>query len=104
MFVARRAFRNCNQMILPGSVVEPGNIKWFKTRLKDRIIVEVAAHNFEQWYKYFKEKFGVLLEQEPKQEPAKDAEQEIVDVPKQEPEKDTEQETEQTQKVITVQI
>ena len=61
MYVVRRAFRNYNQMIIPGSIIEPGNIKWFKTRLKDRAIVEVNAHNFEQWFAYFKAKFGVEL-------------------------------------------
>lgn len=64
MYVARRAFRNYNSMILPGSVVEPGSIKWFKTRFKDRLIVEVNAHNFEQWAAYFKAKFGVTLTKE----------------------------------------
>ena len=61
MYVARRAFRNNNHIVLPGSIVEPGSIKWFKTRLKDRVIVEVNAHNFKQWSEYFKAKFGVTL-------------------------------------------
>lgn len=72
MYVVRRAFRNNNQMILPGSVVEPGSIKWFKTRLKDRIIVEVNAQNFNQWNEYFKAKFGVTLEKEEAKEEAKE--------------------------------
>lgn len=62
MFVVRRAFRNYNVMLPPGSIVEPGCIKRFKTRLKDRDIVEVNDHNFAQWSKYFKGKFGVVLE------------------------------------------
>lgn len=61
MYVAKRAFRNYNQMILPGSTVEPGNIKWFKTRLKDKVIIEVDAYNFNQWNEYFKTKYGVEL-------------------------------------------
>jgi len=61
MYVAKRAFRNYNQMILPGSIVEPGNIKWFKTRLKDKVIIEVDAYNFNWWNEYFKAKYGVDL-------------------------------------------
>ncbi len=69
MYVAKRAFRNYNQMVLPGSVVEPESTKWFKTRLKDNTIIEINAHNFNQWAEYFKEKFGVTLKQEePKDE------------------------------------
>lgn len=59
MYVVRRAFRNFNQMILPGSTVEPGSVKWFKTRLKDKYIVEVNAHNFDTWRAYFLEKYHV---------------------------------------------
>lgn len=63
MYVVRRPFRNFNCMMLPGSIVEPGSIKWFKTRLKDRFIVEVNAQNFEQWRAYFKGKHGIDLEE-----------------------------------------
>lgn len=63
MYVARRAFRNYNQMILPGSIVEPAGIKWFKTRLKDRVIIEVTPQNFSEWNEYFKQKFGVSLKE-----------------------------------------
>lgn len=61
MFVVRRSFRNCGEMMLPGSIVEPGSIKRFKTRLKDRDIVEVSPHDFDQWNNYFVGKFGVAL-------------------------------------------
>lgn len=61
MFVVRRSFRNYGEMLLPGSVVEPDSIKRFKTRVKDRFIIEVNAHNFEYYNVYFKEKFGVTL-------------------------------------------
>ena len=64
MFVVRRSFRNYGLMMLPGSVVEPASIKWFKTRLKDRYIIEVTAHNFDMWKEYFKDKFGVELKAE----------------------------------------
>lgn len=61
MYVVRRAFRNNGSIILPGSTVEPGNVKRFKTRLKDRDIVEVNAHNFKQWEWYFKNKLNVKI-------------------------------------------
>ena len=79
MYVARKAFRNYNQMILPGSVVEPASIKWFKTRLKDRVIIEVTPHNLAMWNEYFEQKFGVSLkkqdekqDKEPVKEPIKE--------------------------------
>lgn len=62
MLVVRRSFRNYGEMMLPGSVVEPGSIKWLKSRIKDRYIVEVTAHNFDYWSKYFIGKFGVQLQ------------------------------------------
>lgn len=61
MYVVRRAFRNYGQMMVPGSIIEPGNVKWFKTRLKDRYIVEVTEQTFPQWQKYFAEKLHVSL-------------------------------------------
>ena len=77
MYVVRKPFRNCGQMMLPGSHVEPGSIKWFKTRLKDRVIVEVNAHNFDKWNEYFVGKFGVAIAPE-HVEPAEAAEKEVV--------------------------
>lgn len=62
MYVVRRPFRNNGNVMLPGSCVEPDSIKRFKTRMNDRYIVEVNAHNFDQWNAYFVGKFGVTLE------------------------------------------
>ena len=61
MYVVRRAFRNYGQMMAPGSVVEPGSIKRFKSRLNDKSIVEVSEHNFDMWDKYFRERMGVAI-------------------------------------------
>ena len=61
MFVVRRAFKNYGEALLPGSVVEPGNIKNFKTRLRERVIIEVPEQDFEKWNNYFKAKFGVPI-------------------------------------------
>ena len=69
MFVVRRAFRNYNQMITPGSIVEPGDIKWFKTRLRDRCIVEVTEQDLDKWEDYFVGKFGVSIKENMNAEP-----------------------------------
>ena len=61
MYVVRRSFRNYNQMMVPGSVVEPGSIKRFKTRLRDRDIVEVSEQDFDKWNAYFLGKFGIPI-------------------------------------------
>lgn len=61
MFVVRRAFKNYGEALLPGSVVEPGNIKNFKSRLRERVIIEVPEQDFEKWNNYFKTKFGVPI-------------------------------------------
>lgn len=71
MYVVRRPFRNAGQMVLPGSIVEPGNIKFFKARLRDRVIIEVSEHNFDDYNEYFKAKFGVPIK--PATAPAPDA-------------------------------
>lgn len=62
MYVVRRAFRNYNQMIAPGSVIEPGTIKRFKTRLRDGSIIEVNEQDFDKWNNYFKVRFGVCIQ------------------------------------------
>ena len=56
MLVVRRAFKNYGQTMLPGSVVEPGNIKRVKTRIKDRYLVEVDEHNIDKWKEYREER------------------------------------------------
>lgn len=61
MLVVRRAFKNYGQTMLPGSVVEPGNIKRVKTRIKDRYLVEVDEHNIDKWKEYFAEKYHVSI-------------------------------------------
>lgn len=99
MYVARRAFRNYNQMVLPGSVVEPGSTKWFKTRLKDKTIVEINAHNFKQWAEYFKEKFGVTLKQE---EPKDENKDEGVDASVDEATDKSDEEPKEVPKVVKV--
>lgn len=73
MYVVRRSFRNYNQMMVPGSVVEPGTIKRFKSHLRERDIIEVNEHDFDKWNAYFTGKFGnpILVPEEPKPEEPK---------------------------------
>jgi len=72
MYVVRRTFRNYGQMMAPGSVVEPGTIKRFKSRLNDGHIVEVTEQTFDKWDKYFKQRIGVAIQKPVKAaEPAK---------------------------------
>ena len=61
MYVVRKPFRNFGIMLLPGSKVEPGNIKRFKTRLKDRYIIAVTEDNIDNLDAYFKAKHGVSI-------------------------------------------
>ena len=70
MYVVRRAFRNYGQMMAPGSVVEPGAIKRFKSRLNDGHIVDIREQDIEKWQKYFKERIGVdIVRTEPDKTP-----------------------------------
>ena len=73
MYVVRRSFRNYGQMMIPGSTVEPGSIKRFKSRLNDGHIVEVSEQNFDKWDNYFRERIGtpIMLPEEPKPEEPK---------------------------------
>lgn len=61
MYLVRRSFRNYGQMMVPGSVVEPGSIKRFKSRLNDGKIVEVTEHNFGKWEEWFRVRAGVQI-------------------------------------------
>ena len=61
MYVAKRAFRNYGQVIVPGSTVEPGTIKRFNTLVGERRIIEVNEHNFKEWQEYFKVRLNIDL-------------------------------------------
>ena len=83
MYVVRRSFRNFNQMLEPGSVVEPGNVKRFKSRLNDGHIVEVTERDFDRWNAYFKGRFGVEIKVEaPKANTVDAPKAKTVDAPK----------------------
>lgn len=61
MYVVRRAFRNYNAMLVPGTAVEPEQIKRFKSRLNERDIIEVTDDTFNMWNQYFIDKFGTPI-------------------------------------------
>lgn len=61
MFIVRRAFRNNGTMLLPGSVVEPGSIKRFKSRLRDNRIIEVEEQDLDKWRDFFMKRYGVAI-------------------------------------------
>lgn len=65
MFIVRRSFRNNGSIAVVGSVVTPETIKRFKSRLKDRFIVEVSKDTYADYKEYFFNKFGVSIEPDP---------------------------------------
>lgn len=87
MYVVRRGFRNFGQMMTPGSLVEPGSVKQFKSRLNDGHIVEVNEQDFDKWQKYFKDRIGVEISMPEKPEKPAEPEKPVKPV---EPEKQAE--------------
>lgn len=69
MYVVRRTFRNFGQMMAPGSIVEPGAVKRFKSRLTEGHIIEVSEQDFDKWAEYFKVRLGVTLVKPEDQKP-----------------------------------
>ena len=72
MFVVKRPFRNFGSVMAPGSIVEPGAIKHFRSLLSDNHIIEVNEQNFTMWNEYFNVRYGVQLKPsvEPSVEPS----------------------------------
>lgn len=62
MYIVRRPFRNYGQVVEVGTEVTPTNIKRFKNKLSERVIIEVTDATFDSWSEYFLEKFGVALQ------------------------------------------
>ena len=61
MYVVRRSFRNFGEVLTPGTVVQPGDIKRFKTKLNERVIIAVSENDFDAWNAYFEKKLGVSI-------------------------------------------
>lgn len=61
MYVVTRTFRDSNGVFSVGSIVEPTEIKTFKSRLQQRHIVDVNEQNIERWATFFKNRYGVDL-------------------------------------------
>lgn len=61
MYVVKRPFRNYGKMLTPGSVVEPGDIKRFKSRIKEGRIVDVAENDISKWDAYLFSHYGTKI-------------------------------------------
>lgn len=81
MFVVRRAFRGPKGPQPAGSVIEPADIKYFRYHLQQKHIVEVTEHNFERYKTFFKQRFGIEIEELQTEDDI------VVIVPEKEPEK-----------------
>ena len=61
MFVVTRTFRDANGIFSAGTIVEPAEIKAFKSRFQQRHIVDVNEHNIQIWQNYFQNRYGIAL-------------------------------------------
>ena len=80
MYIVTRTFRDANGVFSVGSIVEPTEVRAFKSRLQQRHIVDVSEQNIEKWALYFLNKFGIdlrdVLNQYVSEDSAPDAPQE----------------------------
>lgn len=63
MYVVTRTFRDSNGVFSVGSIVDPTEIKTFKSRLQQRHIVDVNELNVERWATFFKNRYGIDLKE-----------------------------------------
>ena len=63
MFVVRRTFKDRLGIHTVGSVIEPTDIRRFKHFLAEGRIIEVTEHNYDDRKAFFKERFGVDLQE-----------------------------------------
>lgn len=61
MYVVTRTFRDSNGVFSVGSIVDPTEVKTFKSRLQQRHIVDVNELNVERWATFFKNRYGIDL-------------------------------------------
>ena len=62
MFVVKRPFRNLGKVLTAGTIIsDPAVIKHFKGRFAEGKIIKVDEHNFDSYYSFFKQKYGVDL-------------------------------------------
>lgn len=61
MYVVTRTFRDSNGVFSVGSIIEPTEVKTFKSRLQQKHIVDVNEQNIERWATFFKNRYGIDL-------------------------------------------
>lgn len=61
MYVITRTFRDSNGVFSVGSIIEPTEVKTFKSRLQQKHIVDVNEQNIERWATFFKNRYGIDL-------------------------------------------
>lgn len=61
MYVVTRTFRDSNGVFSVGSVVEPTEVKTFKSRLQQKHIVDVSERNIDKWVSFFRNRYGLDL-------------------------------------------
>ena len=62
MFVVTRTFRDANGVFGVGSIVDPTSVKTFRSRLQQRHIVDIDESNILEWSEYFKNRYGIDIE------------------------------------------
>lgn len=63
MYVVTRTFRDSNGVFSVGSIVDPTEVKTFKSRLQQKHIVDVNELNVERWATFFKNRYGIDLKE-----------------------------------------
>ena len=61
MYIVTRTFRDSKGMFTVGTIVEPTDVKAFKSRLHQKHIVDVDEHNIDKWASFFKNRYGINL-------------------------------------------
>lgn len=61
MYIVTRTFRDSNGVFSVGSIVEPTEVKTFKSRLQQRHIVDVNEQNISKWALFFKNRYNIDL-------------------------------------------
>lgn len=82
MYVVTRTFRDSNGVFSVGSVVEPTEVKTFKSRLQQKHIVDVSERNIDKWVSFFRNRYGLDLSNKLKEYITKNsAETPVVETP-----------------------
>lgn len=61
MYVVTRTFRDAKGVFTAGTVVEPTDVRTFRSRLADRHIINVDECDMDRWVAFFKNRYGIDL-------------------------------------------